>query len=156
MLGANKNQSIHEVLSNLRHLDQHKPYGGLSLVFAGDLKQLGKKERQIVTYSIYSFIEPVKDRFIFKPASIHGRSRAAGTFWELFQNFHLTEKVRSAGDIYFSRLCDRIGYNTLTSSDIEFLKKRDIPCPMEEDPENFKQGKVYYVINITANLLYFR
>ena len=90
----------------------------------------------------YSFIEPVKDRFIFKPASIHGRSRAAGTFWDLFQNFHLTEKVRSAGDIYFSRLCDRIGYNTLTSSDIEFLKSRDIPCIMEEDPDNFKQGKV--------------
>lgn len=42
MLGANKNQSIHEVLSNLRHLDKHKPYGGLSLIFAGDLKQLGK------------------------------------------------------------------------------------------------------------------
>ena len=73
MLGANKNQSIHEVLSNLRHLDQHKPYGGLSLVFAGDLKQLGKK-KQMVPNFIYSFIEPVKDRFIFKPASIHGRS----------------------------------------------------------------------------------
>ena len=156
MLGANKNQSIHEVLSNLHHLDKHKPYGGLSLILAGDLKQLGKWEKQRVSFFSYSFIEPVKDRFIFKPPSIHGRSRAAGTFWDLFQNFHLTEKVRSAGDIYFSRLCDRIGYNTLTSSDIEFLKKRDVPCPMEEDPENFKQGKVYYVINITANLLYFR
>lgn len=46
MLGANKNQSIHEVLTNLRHLDKHKPYGGLSMVFAGDLKQLGKRDRK--------------------------------------------------------------------------------------------------------------
>lgn len=64
----------------------------------------------------------------------------------------MTEKVRSAGDIYFSRLCDRIGYNTLTLSDIEFLKSRDIPCLMEEDPENFKQGKVLYAVIITDNL----
>ncbi len=112
--------------------------------------------KTICAFFSYSFIEPVKDRFIFKPASIHGRSRAAGTFWELFQNFHLTEKVRSAGDIYFSRLCDRIGYITLTSSDVEFLKLRDIPCPMEEDPESFKQGKVYYVINTPANISYSR
>lgn len=41
MVGANKNQSIHEVLTDLLHLDKHKPYGGLSLIFAGDLKQLG-------------------------------------------------------------------------------------------------------------------
>jgi hypothetical protein len=64
--------------------------------------------------------------------------------------------VRSAGDIYFSRLCDRIGYNTLTSSDIEFLKSRDIPCIMEEDPDNFKQGKVWYLVNISDNLAYLR
>ena len=57
-------------------------------------------------------------------------------------NFHLTQKVRSAQDEHFSRLCDRIGYNTLTLADFEFIKKRDIPCVDEDDPENFKQGKV--------------
>ena len=41
MLGTNKNQTIHEVLTNLNHLDNHKPYGGLSMIFTGDLKQLG-------------------------------------------------------------------------------------------------------------------
>ena len=41
MVGANKNQSIHELLTNLQHLDKQKPYGGLSMIFAGDLKQLG-------------------------------------------------------------------------------------------------------------------
>ena len=30
-------------------------------------------------------------------------------------------------DEHFSRLCDRIGYNTLTSTDIDFIKSRDIP-----------------------------
>ena len=87
---------------------------------------------------------------------IHSRSRAAGNVWDLFENFHLTEKVRSAGDQYFSHLCDRVGYNTLTSTDIEFLKSRDKPCLMEEDPENFKQGKVCYLLNIFNNLTYLR
>ena len=41
MLGANKNQSIHEVLTQLNHLDKHRAYGGLSMIFGGDLKQLG-------------------------------------------------------------------------------------------------------------------
>ena len=41
MVGANKNQSIHELLTNLQHLDKQKPYGGLSMIFAGDLKQPG-------------------------------------------------------------------------------------------------------------------
>ena len=97
------------------------------------------------------FLEPVKDRFIFKPPNIHGRSRAAENIWSLFQNFHLTQKVRSAGDDHFSRLCDRIGYNTLTSTDIAFIKSRDKHCPDEDDPENFKQGKVCYLLKIPAN-----
>jgi hypothetical protein len=42
MLGANKNQSIHEILTSIDNLDRHKPYGGLSMIFTGDLKQLGK------------------------------------------------------------------------------------------------------------------
>ena len=57
----------------------------------------------------------------------------------------MTEKVRSAGDVHFSELCDRIGFNTITATDIEFLKSRDIPCELENDPENFKQGKVNYI-----------
>ena len=156
MLGANKNQSIHEVLTNLHHLDKHRPYGGLSMIFAGDLKQLGKVWKKRDLLCNYSLIEPVRDPFIFKAATIHSRSRAAGKIWDLFENFHLTEKVRSAGDLYFSHLCDRVGYNTLTSSDIEFLKSRDIPCLMEEDPENFKQGKVWYLLSINNNLAYLR
>jgi hypothetical protein len=74
----------------------------------------------------------------------------------LFQNFHLTEKVRSAGDLYFSELCDRIGFNTITSKDVDFIKSRDIPCLLENDPENFKQGKVCSFLNITANSTYLR
>jgi uncharacterized protein YejL (UPF0352 family) len=54
MVGANKNQSIHELLSNLHHLDKHKAYGGLSMIFAGDLKQLGNQavndKQQIAIY----------------------------------------------------------------------------------------------------------
>ena len=141
MLGANKNQTIHELLTNMNHLDKHKPYGGLSMIFTGDLKQLGNLCNGSNDLNFF-FIEPVKDRFIFKLPSIHGRSRAAGNIWDNFQNFHLTQKVRSAGDPYFSELCDRIGYNTITNKDVEFLKSRDIPCPLENDPENFKQGKV--------------
>ena len=141
MLGANKNQTIHEVLTNLNHLDRHTPYGGLSMIFTGDLKQLGNLTRGKFKLR-FIFTEPVKDSFIFKPPSIHGRSRVADNVWNEFKNFHLTEKVRSAGDVYFSELCDRIGYNTISNKDIDFLKSRDILCPLENDPENFKQGKV--------------
>jgi|TARA_B110000977_G_scaffold119558_1_gene154090 hypothetical protein len=51
MVGANKNQSIHEVLSNIdrrdvnNNSDRHKPYGGISMVVTGDFKQLGKGSR---------------------------------------------------------------------------------------------------------------
>ena len=56
MVGANKNQSIHEVLPNLNHLDKHKPYGGLSIVFTGDLKQLGKVNfYRVLFFSIFKF-----------------------------------------------------------------------------------------------------
>ena len=68
--------------------------------------------------------------------------RIAENLWKQFRNYHLTEKVRSAEDKEFSSLCDRVGYNNLTSKDIEYLKSRDIPCPYEDDPENFKLGKV--------------
>ena len=142
MLGTNKNQTIHEVLTKLDHLDNHKPYGGLSIIFTGDLKQLGNTKiwREMLN-ELYT-LAPVKDAFIFKPATVHGRPRAAGKLWDHFENFHLTQKVRSAGDKKFSELCDRIGFNTITEEDIHFLKSRDLPCPLEWDPENFRDGKV--------------
>lgn len=130
MVGSNKNQSIHEVLTSLGHLDRHKPYGGLSVILTGDLKQL----------------DPVKDSFIFKQPRIHGRCRAAENLWGFFQNYHLTEKVRSAGDLFFSELSDRIGYNRLMEEDIKFINSRNIDCPLAKDPENFKKGKVAYIV----------
>ena len=130
MVGSNKNQSIHELLTSLGYLDRHKPYGGLSVILTGDLKQL----------------EPVKDSFIFKPPRIHGRCRAAENLWGCFENYHLTEKIRSAGDLYFSELSDRIGYNTMYEKDVKFIEARDIDCPLAKDPENFKKGKVAYIV----------
>lgn len=117
-------------MTSLGNLDRHKAYGGLSVILTGDLKQL----------------EPVKDSFIFKPARIHGRCRAAENLWENFNNYHLTEKIRSAGDLYFSELSDRIGYNTMYEKDIKFIESRDIDCTLETDPENFKKGKVAYIV----------
>ena len=91
---------------------------------------------------MYNFSDPVLDSFLFKPPNIHHRTRAAENLWRQFTNVHLTEKVRSAGDKDFSALCDRVGFNQLTSKDIEYLKSRDIECPLENDPESFKLGKV--------------
>jgi hypothetical protein len=67
----------------------------------------------------------------------------------------LTEKVRSAGDIYFSRLCDRIGYNTLTSSDIEFLKVAYIVASNKKREEvNLELLRKFYIeqdgVTVTA------
>ena len=41
MVGTNKNQTMHEILTQITSLDRHQPYGGLSTLFAGDFKQLG-------------------------------------------------------------------------------------------------------------------
>ena len=45
MLGANKNQSMHEILTKIQGLNRHKPFGGLSLLYTGDFKQLGKTKK---------------------------------------------------------------------------------------------------------------
>ena len=71
----------------------------------------------------------------------------------LFENFPLTEKVRSAGDLYFSKLRDRIGFNTITQTDIDSIKSRNIPCLLENDPENFKHGKICRILNNCTILL---
>ena len=52
MLGSNRNQTIHEICSQLASLDRHKPYGGLSLLFAGDLKQLGNNYNSQFMFTI--------------------------------------------------------------------------------------------------------
>ena len=137
MVGSNRNQTIHEICCDITALDRHKPYGGLSTLYTGDMKQL----------------EPVKDSFIFKPPTIHNRSRAAENLWNLFVNYHLTEKIRSAEDEEFSSLCDRVGMNECTKEDFKFLQSRDIPCPLVEDPENFKHGKVFKSLN-SFNIIY--
>ena len=132
---------MHEILCQISSLDRHQPYGGLSTLFAGDLKQLGIFFMNTQLFNII-FLAPVKDPFIFKPPTIHGRSRAAENLWGKYINYHLTEKIRSSDDQYFSSLCDRVGMNECTQEDLSFLKNRDIPCPLAEDPENFKNGKV--------------
>lgn len=143
MLGTNKNQCIHEIMTSIQGLDKYKPYGNLSVLYTGDFKQLGTEcNKPYLNIKINYILEPVLDPFLFKSPTVHGRSRAAENLWKLFRNYHLTEKVRSAEDKDFSSLCDRVGYNNLTLRDIEYLKSRNIPCPYEDDPENFKLGKV--------------
>ena len=140
MVGSNKNQTIHEVLTSLGYLDRHKPYGGLSMILTGDLKQL----------------EPVQDSFIFKPPRVHGRCRAAENLWGCFENFHLTEKVRSAGDLYFSQLSDRIGYNNMIEKAGVHKVRRSLfnssttPCLITSI--NDKCARLNYLITSSASI----
>ena len=84
MVGANKNQSIHELLTNMQHLDKHKPYGGLSMIFGGDLKQLGKPEKKRVPFK----------QFIFRASSRSFHFQTSKYTWKIKSSRKHMESVR--------------------------------------------------------------
>ena len=73
MVGADKLQRVHESLSNMSYKNKGMPFGGVSLICFGDLKQVSVpiKNAHVKKYSFQ--LPPVKDRPIFKSAKIHGR-----------------------------------------------------------------------------------
>ena len=76
-----------------------------------------------------------------------GRPDFAPSHWnENFKIFYLTQKLRSQKDPVFSSLCDRVGTGDVTKDDEEFLKSRILPCPEENQNENFKNGKLSIIV----------
>ena len=130
MVGTNKQTAMHLTLQGLAEGPKKNMFmGGKSCIAAGDLRQL----------------PPVQDKYVFEWSNLDGRPSTAPSHWkDNFKIYHLTEKMRCPDDIPFAALCDRVGQNTITLEDEEFLRSRitteDLPC--EELNDNFKSGKV--------------
>ena len=82
MVGTNKNQSIHEVLTKLDHLDNHKPYGGLSMILTGDLKQLGNSTITTESLCLTSFFRTSKRCIHFQTSDNPWKIKSSGKYLE--------------------------------------------------------------------------
>ena len=101
-----------------------------------------------MTYFVY-FVS-VNDRFITEKCTIDNRSVCAPSHWD--QNmtiYHLSEKMRCSQDQEFNSICDRVGEGEITQQDEHFFRSRILPTTLEEDNENFKNGKL--AIAVTTN-----
>merc|ERR1712082_440159 len=124
-----------QALSNGPH--KNRFMGGKSFIAAGDLRQL----------------PPVQDSFIFEKSNLDGRSSVAPCHWdENFKIYYLTQKMRCPDDIAFAELCDRVGTDTITKEDEDFLNSRIVTTtlPTEEDNGNFTSGKVGIIVTTNA------
>ena len=138
MVGTNKLAAINYQMQALASGPQKNMFmGGKSFIAAGDLRQL----------------PPVQDSFIFEKSNLDGRSSVAPCHWdENFKIYYLTQKMRCPDDIAFAELCDRVGTNTITQEDENFLKSRIVQetLPCEQVNENFTSGKVGIIVTTNA------
>jgi hypothetical protein len=130
MVGTNKLTAINFTMQSLAEGPKKNEFmGGKSFIAAGDLRQL----------------PPVRDKYVFEKSTLDGRPSVAPCHWsENFKIYYLTEKMRCPDDITFAELCDRVGTDTITDQDEEFLQRcvRAATLPCEEVNDNFTSGRV--------------
>ena len=56
--------------------------------------------------------------------------------------FFLTEKMRCNNDLEFALTCDRVGEGKITRDDESFFLSRVVETDLENENENFKNGKL--------------
>ena len=95
----------------------------------------------------------MQDNYIFEKSNLDGRSSVAPCHWtENFKIYYLTQKMRCPDDIAFAELCDRVGTNTITNEDEDFLRGRIVKTTLqsEEDNNNFTSGRVGMIVTTNA------
>ena len=95
------------------------PFGGLTVLFFGDLYQL----------------PPVKDRLIFQQLSdVIEFPRFNVQLWKLFSMFELKIIMRQSDDLPFAELLSRVRTASHTVDDIRILESRIIPDEIHHPP----------------------
>ena len=92
-------------------------------------------------------LPPIHDSLITDKNKIDGRPEIAPSHWKQnFKIYYMTEKMRSQQDPHFCNLCDRVGMNTITEEDENYLRSRIQETPSESNNENFKLGKLSIIV----------
>ena len=87
------------------------------------------------------------DNIVTDNSHIDGRPKFAPSHWKInFKIYYLTEKMQSMQDPDFSSLCDRVGRGKITKDDKKFLISRIQTTELENDNEQFKQGKILIIV----------
>ena len=132
MVGSSKLAKINFQLQDLSDGPKRKDFmGGRSFVATGDLRQL----------------PPIHDQLITEKSKLDGRPLCAPSHWdENFRIYYLSEKMRCQTDEEFGNICDRVGKGILLLQDETYLKSRVQSTPLEEENENFKNGKISIIV----------
>ena len=128
MIGANKLEKMNLQLQNFQEgPDKLKFFGNKSIIAGGDMHQ----------------IPPIGERFITEKSTLDQKSICAPSHWdENFRIYHLSQKMRCAGDPEFASICDRVGEGHLYKEDEAFFMSRIKETELENDNNNFKDGKI--------------
>ncbi|XP_061388948.1 uncharacterized protein LOC133324078, partial [Musca vetustissima] len=96
------------------------PFGGISIIAFGDLKQL----------------PPVGDRWIFSSNSSNPYGLIVGSqLWDLFNFYELTEIMRQREDLSFALALNRMSNGEMTNEDIDIFKSRIVQSINEVPPD---------------------
>ncbi|XP_037811885.1 uncharacterized protein LOC119603786 [Lucilia sericata] len=86
-----------------------QPFGGMSILVFGDLKQL----------------PPVGDKWIFSSNSSNPYGTiAGGALWDLFRFYELTEIMRQREDLSFAQALNNMAVGQMTTENIELIQSR--------------------------------
>ena len=128
MVDSNKLNTVNLRMQEIR--GNNLFMGGVSIICFGDFGQL----------------PPVGNQMIWDKSYIDSRSQVASNLWDdNFKIFYLTMKMRSRDEKY-SEVCDQVRRGELTSEVVNYLKKREVPCPSENDLEKYQQGKMSIIV----------
>ncbi|XP_055685660.1 uncharacterized protein LOC129791526 [Lutzomyia longipalpis] len=113
MVGSNINSKMDNRMRQICGINES--YGGKSVIFVGDLKQL----------------KPVKDKYVFEKNLLHTDAEFVdyeerNVLWEEFKYYELTEIMRQKDDLSFTVALNNLANGTMTEDDIKLIQSRQV------------------------------